>query len=154
MSWTSTGSKGAAGELLACAHLMRQGWHVYRCASPHAPFDLIAWSAGTFVRVEVKTSGKPDGATREHFGWPTNDEWDLLIVVTSSGDCIELADHDRSTALTIFCEQTGVEDPTFLPDRWAMRKPRPTGQPRKKQPPKPPPIPAEPYPLPEAEPVW
>lgn len=80
----SSGTTGAASELIVCAELMRLGFHVFRCESPHAPFDLIAYRDGQFLRVEVKTvSLQKTGPT---FGLPKNDEWDLLAIVSKLGE--------------------------------------------------------------------
>jgi len=80
--WASSGPVGAASELRACAHLIDAGYYVYRCESPSAPFDLVAYRHGACLRVEVKTLSMKDH--QDHapsFGWPRNDEWDLLIIV-------------------------------------------------------------------------
>lgn len=77
----TTSHVGAASELRACAELMRLGHHVYRCESPNAPFDLAAYKDGVCKRVEVKTMTEPKGTLAPTFAFPTNDEWDLLIVV-------------------------------------------------------------------------
>lgn len=102
--WTSTSARGAAGELLAAAHLMRKGWYVYRCQSPAAPFDLVAYqhSTGELLRVEVKSANQTPAPrsgstvsdeTSISFSWPTNDDWDLLIAVDDvAGVCIEITD--------------------------------------------------------------
>lgn len=56
-NFTSTGSKGAFGELLVSADLLKQGFHVFRSVSPNCPCDLIAMDfMGRVSRVEVKTS--------------------------------------------------------------------------------------------------
>jgi hypothetical protein len=73
---------GAASELRAAAHLLAQGYDVYRSVADHATFDMIAHRNGELIRVEVKTVSKPKA---EHnlppFGWPVNDDWDLLLIV-------------------------------------------------------------------------
>jgi hypothetical protein len=75
-------SMGAASELRACAYLLAQSYDVYRSVAPHAGFDLIAWRDDAAIRVEVKTLGKPKNAAHcPPFGWPVNDEWDLLLIV-------------------------------------------------------------------------
>jgi hypothetical protein len=96
--WPSRTAKGAASELVACAYLMRQGWHVYRCESPTAPFDLAAYRDGRLLRVEVKSiywPGADDFGVGPSTAWPTNDEWDLLVVADpNNGSCIEIVTHD------------------------------------------------------------
>jgi hypothetical protein len=75
-------SMGAASELRAAAHLLAQGYDVYRSVAPHAGVDLVAIRGVEQLRVEVKTLGKPEKATHlPPFGWPTNDDWDLLLIV-------------------------------------------------------------------------
>jgi hypothetical protein len=72
---------GAANELTACVHLMRQGYDVYRCQAPTAPFDLVAHKAGQLWRVEVKSIAVSADGRHVGFGWPKNDQWDMLILV-------------------------------------------------------------------------
>lgn len=73
---------GAVSELRASAHLLAQGYDVYRSVADRASFDLVAHRDGQLIRVEVKTLSRPKF---EHycpaFGWPVNDEWDLLLLV-------------------------------------------------------------------------
>ena len=49
-----TKSKGDLGVAKAFADLVEQGYAVLFPATEHAPFDLVAYEAGTFVRVQVK----------------------------------------------------------------------------------------------------
>jgi hypothetical protein len=79
----STSAIGAASELIACAELMRLGYHVYRCESPAAPFDLVVYRAGRCIRVEVKSVTFK--GQHPQFSWPKN-EWDLLVVVGAQAD--------------------------------------------------------------------
>lgn len=76
---------GAASEMVACSELMRLGFYVYRCESPHAPFDLVAYRNGQCLRVEVKTITFPEREA-PNFKPPVNDEWDLLVVVGRKSD--------------------------------------------------------------------
>jgi hypothetical protein len=72
---------GPASELRAAVHLMRQGFDVFRCVGPHAPFDLVAYRNGQLYRVEVKTLSKSKSDSFvPPFGWPVNDEWDLVVL--------------------------------------------------------------------------
>jgi hypothetical protein len=80
----SSATTGAASELIACAELMRLGYCVYRCESPHAPFDLVAYRDGRCLRVEVKTLAVSEYAPS--FTAPTNSEWDLLALVSRAGE--------------------------------------------------------------------
>jgi hypothetical protein len=87
--WAAAASRkaerGAASELLACAALMKAGYYVYRCESPTAPFDLVAYRDGRCLRVEVKSATITNESRQRApvFGWPRNDEWDLVIIVGS-----------------------------------------------------------------------
>lgn len=87
---------------------MAQGWHVFRAESPHAPFDLVGWRDGELLRIEVKTGLSREKATHApSFAWPVNDDWDLLLVVMPSGECVEIVTHDREAARDAFCERYG-----------------------------------------------
>ena len=59
---------------------MADGYYVFRCESPSAPFDLVAYRDGICHRVEVKSISK-GALAAPTFSWPSNDEWDLLVVV-------------------------------------------------------------------------
>lgn len=85
MGRLSPSATGALSELRACAYLMADGYYVFRCESPSAPFDLVAYRGGTCCRVEVKSISQtaPYSPT---ISWPTNDEWDLLIAVDHARD--------------------------------------------------------------------
>jgi hypothetical protein len=95
----SSGTKGAISELVACAYLMRKAYHVFRCESPNAPFDLFAYKDGTALRVEVKTMGGYRNAREvPGFPLPSNLEWDLLLVV-GDYEIVELP-NDGDLAMT------------------------------------------------------
>lgn len=113
--WASNGSRGAASELRACAHLLAQGWDVYRSESPAAPFDLVAHRAGVMLRIEVKSTTWTRGSVT--FCWPKNEDWDLLIVVDDSGVCSEIRTHDRDAARDQVCAHHGLPSPRRLPGR-------------------------------------
>lgn len=91
-------ARGAISELRACAYLMAADYYVFRCESPHAPFDLVAYKDGVCHRVEVKSISRVSELTpaaRQNpdrcapsFSWPVNDDWDLLIVVDHRQDRI------------------------------------------------------------------
>lgn len=81
--------RGAASELVAATHLMRQGYHVFRALSASCPVDMVAWRDGEApLRVEVKSGcwqqRKPGGAVHHTYIHPVNDEWDLLLIVDPS----------------------------------------------------------------------
>ena len=78
--------RGAASELLASAHLMSLGYHVFRALAANCPFDLFAYKDGETLRVEVKSSTyRPDDRYNPSFPKPRNDEWDILAIVTHCG---------------------------------------------------------------------
>lgn len=75
-TYRDNGAVGAASELTASAWLLARGFLVFRNVAASGPFDLVAYRDGALSRVEVKSvsaNGSP--------GWPTNDEWDLLLMV-------------------------------------------------------------------------
>jgi hypothetical protein len=73
---------GAISEMRACAYLMEHGYYAYRCESPHAPFDVVAYRDGQCYRVEVKSVSLDDNPGRApKVTWPRNDEWDMLLAV-------------------------------------------------------------------------
>jgi hypothetical protein len=115
--------KGAAAELMVCVHLMRQGYYVYRAESPHGPFDLVAYRDGVTLRVEVKSMNWSLTNRERGYGpsvtWPTNDEWDLLVVVDHESQvCHEITTRDRSVAvcdIRRFCGYPAPTGPLTLP---------------------------------------
>lgn len=105
--YTSRSARGAASELFTCAYLLAKGYHVFRSESPSCPFDLIAYREGVYARVEVKSlSRKTEFAPT--FTWPSNDEWDLLIVVDEDGSCIEVQSHDQHEARKVIRQALGL----------------------------------------------
>lgn len=89
---TSTGARGAASEMIACAYLIGQGFHVFRAVAPSCPVDLVAWRVGEQpILVEVKTASRPPNAPGSlGFAWPRNREWQLLIVIGPEGLPVEI----------------------------------------------------------------
>lgn len=87
MTFTSKGAHGASSELIASAHLLQKGYYVFRSQSPSSPFDLIAYSNGECIRVEVKSAMMRNGVPG--YPHPSNDEYDLLIVVGPDNHCFE-----------------------------------------------------------------
>jgi hypothetical protein len=63
-----TGTVGAISELVVCAKLMGHGWHVFRCQSPNAPFDLVAVKGDRIRKIEVRTGNISDNGVRT---WPS-----------------------------------------------------------------------------------
>lgn len=72
---------GAVSELRAAAHLMAQGFDVYRCVAAHGAFDLVASRDGVLYRVEVKTiTNRSTGCLHiPIYNWPSNDDWDIVV---------------------------------------------------------------------------
>jgi hypothetical protein len=71
---------------------MQQGYYVFRCESPQAPFDLFAYRDGRSLRVEVKSVTVHDNNKyAPTFAWPVNAEWDLLIVAGHEGRIFEFS---------------------------------------------------------------
>lgn len=86
---TSTASTGAAAELSACAYLLTRGFHVFRSVSPACPVDAVAFRPGEMpIKVEIKALSRNKGCCA--FAWPTNHEWDLLLVVGPEGHIFEI----------------------------------------------------------------
>jgi PD-(D/E)XK nuclease superfamily protein len=81
----STSSTGALSELLACAEMLRRGYHVFRSVSPSCPCDLILMRDGQLIRAEVKSGNiyKPSG--KIGYAKPRNNTYDMLIVVLPDG---------------------------------------------------------------------
>ena len=59
-----TKDKGDLGVAKAYADLVTKGFMVLFPATEHAPFDLVAYEAGTFLRVQVKYRSARAGAVR------------------------------------------------------------------------------------------
>jgi hypothetical protein len=59
-----TKSKGDLGVAKAFADLVEQGHLVLFPTTEHAPFDLVAYDAGSFVRVQVKYRAARRGVVR------------------------------------------------------------------------------------------
>jgi hypothetical protein len=51
----STSIKGAWAELIACAWLMEQGFEVFRNVCPTGWVDVVAWKAGEWHFIDVKS---------------------------------------------------------------------------------------------------
>ena len=62
-----TKNKGDLGVAKAYADLVAQGYLVLFPASEHAPFDLVTYDAGVFLRVQVKYRSARSGALQVHF---------------------------------------------------------------------------------------
>lgn len=62
-----TKDKGDLGVAKAHADLVGKGYYVLFPATEHAPFDLVAYAAGTFHRIQVKYRSARAGAVRLNF---------------------------------------------------------------------------------------
>jgi hypothetical protein len=56
-----TKNKGDLGVLKAQVDLFEKGYLILNPATEHAPFDLVAYKAGRFIRVQVKYRGVVNG---------------------------------------------------------------------------------------------
>lgn len=64
-----TGRKGAQGELMVTADLLKRGYEVWRAVSGHAACDLVTEITGRLYKVEVRTvSRQVDGGVNSHGG--------------------------------------------------------------------------------------
>lgn len=82
----SSGTRGAISELVACADLLKDGWHVFRAVSPACPFDLMAVRGHEQQRIEVRTGSRsyPD-APLQFSRTKRGEDFDLYAVVEPSG---------------------------------------------------------------------
>ena len=55
---TTRGNKGAYGELLVCADLLKKGYSVFRAIGPNSPIDIIALKDGKIEMIDVKSGTK------------------------------------------------------------------------------------------------
>lgn len=92
----SSGNVGAASELMACAHLLTEGYHVFRSESPNCPFDLVAYRNGEMLRIEVKTLNRT-GPAALSYPRPGNNEWDRLVLVDYESQRVFVIDPDQVT---------------------------------------------------------
>lgn len=100
VNYTGKVARGAASELIASAHLMAQGYHVFRALASSCPCDLVAYRTGeTPLRVEVKSVMTPPAGTKNSssFSTPANHEWDILILVSNIHPIVQLP-YDPSAA--------------------------------------------------------
>lgn len=107
MSLTSA-DIGARSEMLACAHLIKAGWLVFRNVSATGPIDLVAISEDGSItrRYDVKTGAVGTGVLtprQVRLG-----VW--LLLVKTDGTCDELAPPEeyvaRKTESDLYKERT------------------------------------------------
>lgn len=95
-----TADKGAMCELLAGAHLMRNGYQVFRSLSPSAECDLIAIRDNSLLRVEVKSGSFSFAGTLSYPTPKDGSKYDVLLVVDAvSGDVYSLPGMDGFKAI-------------------------------------------------------
>jgi hypothetical protein len=81
----STQTRGAQSELIACAWLLAQGFHVFRNVSPCGSADLILVNATEVIYIDVKTSNG------KHFGCLTPSQVKCgvaAVYVCPDGTCV------------------------------------------------------------------
>jgi hypothetical protein len=79
---------GAHSELIACAHLLRSGYDVYRAVNWTSKADLVAVRGSEVIRVQVKTGSFVAEDGTFSYPKPTDDDHDLLIVVSHNGHIV------------------------------------------------------------------
>lgn len=84
-----TGDKGALSEMLACADLLKRGFHVFRAISPSAPCDLIAMKDTRLIRVEVTTVRRTTTGVHYNHKRHKSEKYDMLAFVILGEDVIE-----------------------------------------------------------------
>lgn len=111
MNFVNGIARGAASELIASAHLMELGYHVFRSLSASCPCDLIAYKGGELLRVEVKSASIMAGKTyNPSFPRPSNDEWDLLVVVSDDRRVVVLPRRESYEELKVlWFAELGIE---------------------------------------------
>ena len=117
-----TKDKGDLGTAKAHADLVGQGFTVLFPATEHAAFDLVAYRAGRFQRVQVKYRSARAGAITVQFRsvWadrhgthtkPSDkDEVDVLCIYCPDTDTcyyVRPADHHRSVTLRVLPARNG-----------------------------------------------
>lgn len=106
--------KGAYGELIACAWLLRNGYEVFRNVSPHGYADIVAVKDGiaTFIDVKTGRERKSDGKllTLDNTRQKNIENVELkYLYVLNSGDCV--LDPDPTTEVIYSnreCQRCGV----------------------------------------------
>jgi hypothetical protein len=93
-----TKDKGDVGVAHAIADLADQGYLVLTALCEHAPFDLVGYRDGSFIRVSVKyRSALPSGAVQVQF----RSSW-----ADSNGNHARPIDKDDIDVLCIYCPDT------------------------------------------------
>jgi hypothetical protein len=92
-----TKDKGDVGVAKAHADLAAKGYIVLFPATEHAPFDLVAYAAGRFHRLQVKYRSARAGAVKVHFRSMWSDR---------RGTHSMAADKGAIDLLCIYCPET------------------------------------------------
>ncbi len=92
-----TKDKGDLGVAKAHADLVSKGFTVLFPATEHAPFDLVAYEAGEFYRLQVKYRSARAGAITVKF----RSTW-----ADRNGTHISPTDKDAVDAVCIYCPET------------------------------------------------
>ncbi|HVE94015.1 MAG TPA: group I intron-associated PD-(D/E)XK endonuclease [Acidimicrobiales bacterium] len=93
-----TKDKGDLGVAKAHADLIEQGYLVLFPMTEHAPFDLVAYKTGTFVRVQVKYRSLRHGTVKVNFRATWSD---------GSGYHSRAIDKSQIDVVCIYCPNTG-----------------------------------------------
>ncbi|MBI3228044.1 MAG: hypothetical protein HYZ39_23630 [Mycolicibacterium cosmeticum] len=119
-----TKDKGDLGVAKAYADLVVKGFDVLLPTTEHAPFDLVAYEAGTFYRIQVKYRSARAGAVRLDLRTTWSDRHGvhsspidkeavdaLCLYCPETDECyyIRPADHNASVALRITPAKNGQQ---------------------------------------------
>jgi hypothetical protein len=74
---------GAVTEMIVATDLMKRGYFVYMPIARTGPFDLLAYSRESVLRIEVKSI-----LWRGHHASMKNDNFDILARVMADGEII------------------------------------------------------------------
>ncbi|MCK9795756.1 group I intron-associated PD-(D/E)XK endonuclease [Isoptericola sp. 4D.3] len=97
MATHHTKDKGDLGVAKAHADLVGQGFVVLFPATEHAPFDLVAYADGRFVRLQVKYRAARAGTFTVHFRSVWNDR---------QGTHVKPTDKSAIDVVCIYCPET------------------------------------------------
>jgi hypothetical protein len=84
--------RGAQTELIACAHLLGEGFEVFRNISAFGSADLVAWKGDEVLPIDVKSS-KNGGLTEDQIR-----EGVILLRINENGHCELDPDRERRIA--------------------------------------------------------
>ena len=72
-------------ELLVAADLIRRGYHVFRCLSPHGPCDLAILRDNALLKVEVGSASRSQSGALYRVKKPAHYDFDILALIDHSG---------------------------------------------------------------------